>query len=85
MKSSRESFRRKVERSSVQVKPNSTTKLIIGMKFGGSKAELPWKLIIRVKFGSSEAELSFEAHDQAKFGASEGGTKFSHGMKFGIK
>ncbi|KAG1355217.1 hypothetical protein COCNU_07G013290 [Cocos nucifera] len=85
MKSSRGSFRRKAERSSAQVRLNSTTKLIIGMKFGGSKAELPRKLIIGMKFGSSEAELSFEAHDQAKFGASKGGTKFSRGMKFGIK
>ncbi|KAG1358693.1 hypothetical protein COCNU_08G001390 [Cocos nucifera] len=70
-------------------------KLIIRIKFGGSKTELPWRL--KMKFGSSEAELPFEAQHPnevrrkqgrnealrgMKFGTSEGGAKFSRGMKF---
>ncbi|KAG1338311.1 hypothetical protein COCNU_04G006170 [Cocos nucifera] len=80
----------------VRRKSGRTPQLIIRIKFGGSKTELPWRL--GMKFGSSEAELPFEAQHPnevqrkqgrnealrgMKFGTSEGGAKFSRGMKFG--
>ncbi|EHA8590288.1 hypothetical protein COCNU_scaffold016645G000020 [Cocos nucifera] len=62
MKSSRGSFRGKVERSSAQVRPNSTMKLVIGMKFGASEAKF------QPEYVTKEAPYKDFTQSETKFG-----------------